>query len=70
MGCFSMEIPRRKVTSGLYGPQYGPEAIRRLEAGLSIVYMRGGILTKELPDRRRFAIRSELDGSATILYEF
>jgi len=64
-----MEVSRRTETSGLYGPQYGPEAIRRLEAGLSIVYMRGGILIKELPDRRRFAIRSEQDGSATILSE-
>jgi len=26
-------------------------------------------LIEERPDRKRFAIRSEIDGSATILYE-
>ncbi len=64
-----MKASRRQETAGQYGPQYGPEAIRRLEAGLSIIYLTDGTLIEEFPDRRRFAIRSELDGSATMLYE-
>lgn len=60
---------RRNKIIARCGSEYGPEAIRRLEQGLSIVYEQDGILIRERPDRRRFAIRSEVDGSATILYE-
>jgi len=60
--------PERKIIAR-YGPEYGPEAIRRLEHGLAIIYEQDGILIEERPDRKRFAIRSEIDGSATILYE-
>ena len=53
----------------VFGAEYGPEAIRRLTSGFSIVYAKNGVLIEERPNGQRFAIRSEADGSATILYE-
>jgi len=53
----------------VFGPEYGPEAIRQLTDGFSIAYSENGVLIEERPNGQRFAIRSELDGSATILYE-
>jgi hypothetical protein len=52
-----------------YGPEYGPEAIRRLEAGLPISYRRAGVLIEEHPDGRRFEIRIEPDYSTTYIRE-
>jgi len=57
-------IPQR-----VFGAEYGPEAIRQLTDGFSIVYAKDGVLIEERPNGQRFAIRSEADGSATILYE-
>lgn len=53
----------------IFGPEYGPAAIRQLTDGFSIVYAKDGVLIEERPNGQRFAIRSEVDGSATILYE-
>jgi len=53
----------------VFGPEYGPEAIRQLTNGFSIAYSENGVLIEERPNGQRFAIRSEVDGSATILYE-
>ncbi len=48
------QTPTEKRT---YGKDYGPEAIRRLEAGYPITYRdEAGTLTKEYPDGRRFEI--------------
>jgi len=52
-----------------YGPEYGPEAVRRLRAGYSISYSENGMHVREDPDGRRFEIRVEEDGSATFLRE-
>lgn len=52
-----------------YGPEYGPEAVRRLHAGYPICYMENGMLLEEYPDGRRYEIRVEADGSATFLRE-
>jgi len=52
-----------------YGPEYGPEAVRRLRAGHSISYSENGMHVREDPDGRRFEIRVEEDGSATFLRE-
>jgi len=53
----------------VFGPEYGPAAIRRLTDGFSIAYLEDGVLIEERPNGQRFAIRSEADGSATILFE-
>ncbi len=53
----------------VFGPEYGPEAVRQLTDGFSTAYSEDGVLIEERPNGQRFAIRSELDGSATILYE-
>ncbi len=53
----------------VFGPEYGPEAIRQLTNGFSIAYYEDGVLLEERPNGQRFAIRSDADGSATILYE-
>jgi hypothetical protein len=60
----AMETPR---APRMYGPEYGPEAIRRLEAGYSICYMLDGELVEEYPSGERYVIRVEDDGSATHL---
>ena len=52
-----------------FGPEYGPEAIRRLRAGLPISYLDNGMLVRETADGHRFEIRIEADGSATVLRE-
>ena len=52
-----------------YGPEYGLEAVRRLREGVSIVYMRDGILIEEFPDGRRYEIRVEADDSTTVVRE-
>jgi hypothetical protein len=57
------------IEQRVFGPEYGPEAIRQLTDGFSIVYAKDGVLIEERPNGQRFAIRSEADGSATILYE-
>jgi hypothetical protein len=53
------------LLSRAYGPDYGLEAIRRLEAGYAITYQNhaDGILTKEYPNGRRFEMRVDPDGS-------
>ena len=57
------------IEQRVFGPEYGPEAIRQLTDGFSIVYAKDGVPIEERPNGQRFAIRSEADGSATILYE-
>lgn len=52
-----------------YGPEYGLEAIRRLEAGYPIVYEEHGTLTEEFPDGRRFAIRVDATGAIVHVHE-
>ena len=52
-----------------YGPEYGPEAVRRLRAGYPISYSENGLHVQENPDGRRYEIRIEEDGSATFLRE-
>jgi hypothetical protein len=55
-----------------YGPEYGPEAIRRLEAGFSIVYSENDSddsIIEEHADGRRFLVRVEPDSSVTNLRE-
>jgi len=52
-----------------YGPEYGPEAVRRLRAGYPISYSENGLHVQEYPDGRRYEIRIEEDGSATFLRE-
>jgi len=52
-----------------FGPEYGPAAIRQLTNGFSIAYSKDGVLIEERPNGQRFAIRTEADGSATVLYE-
>jgi len=52
-----------------YGPEYGPEAVRRLRAGYSISYSENGLHIQEFPDGRRYEIRVEEDGCATFLRE-
>jgi len=45
-----------------YGPEYGLEAIRRFEAGFSIVYSEKDAehtIIEEHPDGRRFVVRLE-----------
>ena len=53
----------------VFGPEYGPEAIRQLINGFSIAYYENDVLIEERPNGQRFAVRTEADGSATILYE-
>ncbi len=57
------------TTPRTYGPEYGLEALRRLQEGLSIVYMRDGILIEEFPDGRRYEIRVEADDSTKVVRE-
>jgi hypothetical protein len=42
----------------VFGPEYGPEAIRQLTDGFSIAYSENGVLIEERPNGQRFAIRS------------
>lgn len=51
----------------VYGPEYGPEAVRRLHAGYPISYRRDGLHIQENPDGRRYEIRVERDNSTTFL---
>jgi hypothetical protein len=56
--------------SSKYGPEYGSEAIRRLEAGFSVVYDdEDGTLVEEFPDGRRFAIDVKPEGVIVHLRE-
>ena len=53
-----------------YGPEYGPEAFRRLEAGFSIVYSENDsddCIIEEHADGRRFLVSVEPDSTVTIL---
>jgi hypothetical protein len=55
--------------SRVFGPEYGPEAIRRHRAGFDIAYFENGLQVLEKPDGRRFEVRLEHDGSKTLLRE-
>lgn len=55
-----------------YGPEYGLEATRRLQAGFSIVYSENDsddAIIREEPNGRRFLVRVEPDNSITNLRE-
>jgi len=55
------------IQQRVFGAEYGPEAIRQLTDGSSIVYAKDGLLIEERPNGQRFAIRSEADArSASI----
>jgi hypothetical protein len=69
MGSTEPDASDVAVVNPKYGPEYGMEAVRRLEAGFSIVYSLDKVLVEEHPDGRRFAIRVEYDGSFTNLRE-
>ena len=58
-----------KGNSRTFGPEYGSEAVRRLEAGFSIIYSENGTLTEEHPSGRRFAVCLGPDDSITNLRE-
>lgn len=49
-----------------FGPEYGPEARRQLEAGFPIVYLEDGILIEEQPDGRRFRVCRDAQGRRTL----
>ncbi len=52
----------------IFGPEYELEAIRRLNAGYSIVYDRDGVVTIEYPDGRRFEVTVDVEANYALRY--